>query len=62
MTGRVHGMSELNSDPSANTAQFQAFAQRAEPQPERRSPLPWVLGIAAAVVVIGAVVTFLALS
>ena len=45
-----------------NSQQFQAFAQRTEPEPERRSPLPWIVGIAAAVVVIGAVVTFLALS
>jgi len=62
VTGRVLRMSEQYSDPSANTQQFQAFAQRTEPEPERRSPLPWIVGIAAAVVVIGAVVAFLALS
>ncbi len=55
-------MSEDYSDPSANTAQFQAFAQRTEPEPERRSPLPWILGIVAAVVVLGAVLAFIAAS
>jgi hypothetical protein len=52
-------MSDQYSDPSGNTAQFQAFAQRAEPEPVRRSPLPWVLGIAAAVIVIVAVIAFM---
>ena len=55
-------MSEQYSDPSANTQQFQAFAQRTEPEPERRSPLPWILGVAAAIIVVGAVIGFLALS
>jgi hypothetical protein len=55
-------MTEEYTDPSANTAQFQAFAKRTEPEPERRSPLPWVLGIVAAVIVLGAVIAFLAAS
>ncbi len=59
MTGRVHRMSDQYPDPSGNTAQFQAFVQRAEPEQERRSPLPWVLGIVAAVIVLGAVIAFL---
>ncbi len=59
MTGRVHRMSDQYSDPSGNTQQFQAFAQRTEPEPARRSPLPWVLGIAAAIIVIGAVIAFI---
>jgi hypothetical protein len=52
-------MTEQYSDPSGNTAQFQAFAQRAETEPERRSPLPWIVGIVAAVIVLGAVIAFL---
>jgi hypothetical protein len=46
-------------DPSANTAQFQAFAQRAEPEPVRRSQLPLIVGVVAAVVVVGAILAFL---
>jgi len=55
-------MSDQYSDPSGNTQQFQAFAQRTEAEPERRSPLPWILGVAAAIIVVGAVIGFLALS
>jgi hypothetical protein len=56
----VHGMAEQQyQDPSANTAQFQAFAQRAEPEPEPRSQLPLIVGVVAAVVVLGAIIAFL---
>jgi hypothetical protein len=55
-------MTEQYSDPSGNTAQFQAFAQRTEPEPQRRSPLPWILGVAAAVIVLAVVIGFLAMS
>ncbi len=55
-------MSEQYNDPSANTAQFQAFAQRVEPEPKRRSPLPLVLGVVAALVLIGAVIGIIAAS
>jgi hypothetical protein len=55
----VLAMSEQYQDPSANTAQFQAFAQRNEPEPERRSPLPMIVGVVAAVVVLGAIIAFL---
>ena len=49
-------------DQSGNTAQFQAFAQRAEPEPVRRgAALPWIVGIAV-VVVIGIVVAILVAS
>jgi 1,4-dihydroxy-2-naphthoate octaprenyltransferase len=46
-------------DPSANTAQFQAFAQRTEPEPAPRSALPLIIGVVAAIVVLGAVIAFL---
>ena len=55
-------MTEQYSDPSGNTAQFQAFVKRVEPEPERRSPLPWILGVVAAVIVLGAVIAYLATS
>ena len=56
----VLAMSEQRyQDPSANTAQFQAFAQRTEPEPERRSRLPMIVGVVAAVVVLGAILAFL---
>jgi len=44
-------MSDSHGDSSANTAQFQAYAQRTEPEPARRSyVVPLV--IAAAVVLV----------
>ena len=55
-------MSERYQDPSGNTAQFQAFVQRVEPEPVRRSPVPWIIGVVAALVVLGAVVAFLVAS
>ena len=55
----VLGMAEQIQDPSANTAQFQAFVQRTEPEPERRSPVPMIVGVVAAVVVLGAILAFL---
>ena len=56
----VLGMAEQQyQDPSANTAQFQAFAQRTEAEPEPRSQVPLIVGVVAAVVVLGAIVAFL---
>jgi hypothetical protein len=49
----------MSEDLSGNTAQFQAFAQRSEPEPTKRSVLPLVLGIGAVIVVIAAVVAFI---
>jgi hypothetical protein len=51
----------MSEDPSGNTSQFQAFAQRNEPAPAKRSPLPLAIGIAVAVIVV-AVIAFVALS
>ena len=51
-------MSDRLQDPSGNTAQFQAFAQRPEPEPTRRTALPWVVGIAV-VIVLAAIVAIL---
>ena len=56
----VLGMAEQQyQDPSANTAQFQAFAQRTEPEPQPRSQVPLIVGVVAAVVVLGAIIAFL---
>ena len=56
-------MSDKYTDPSANTAQFQAFASRAEePAPAKRAPVGLIVGIVAAVVVVAAVVAYFALS
>jgi hypothetical protein len=52
--------SDRQQDLSGNTAQFQAFVQRSEPEPVRRSPMPWVIGIAVVVVVIAVVAILLA--
>jgi hypothetical protein len=53
-------MSDSYSDPSGNTAQFQAFVQRSEPEPVRRSPVPLILGLVVAAVVVAAVIAFFA--
>jgi hypothetical protein len=55
-------MSDRHSDPSGNTAQFQAFVQRSEPEPARRSPVPLILGLVVAVIVAAAVIAFFAMS
>jgi hypothetical protein len=49
------------TDPSGNTAQFQAFARDSEPAPAKRSSAPTIIGIVVVVVVL-AVVAWLALS
>jgi hypothetical protein len=51
----------MSEDPSGNTAQFQAFAQRSEAEPAKRSVLPLVLGIGAVIVVVAAVIAFIAM-
>ena len=62
MTGKVPPMSDEYTDPSGNTAQFQAFVQRPEePAPAKRAPVALLVGVAAAVVVL-AVVIYLVLS
>jgi hypothetical protein len=56
-------MTDEYSDPSGNTAQFQAFASRPpEPEPAKRTPVGLIVGIAAAVVVLAVVVGYLLLS
>ena len=56
-------MSDEYTDPSANTAQFQAFASRAEPAPPaKRTPVGLIVGIAALALVIVVVVAYLALT
>jgi hypothetical protein len=42
----------MSEDPSGNTSQFQAFAQRDEPAPAKRSPLLLVIAIAGAAIVV----------
>jgi hypothetical protein len=51
----------MSEDPSGNTAQFQAFAQRSEVEPTKRSALPLVLGIGVVIIVVATVVAFIAL-
>jgi hypothetical protein len=49
-------MSEQQQDPSANTAQFQAFVQRTEAEPQPRSSrLLLIVVVLAAVVVLGVI-------
>jgi hypothetical protein len=49
-------------DPSGNTEQFRAYVQRAEPAGERTGAPPYlIIGIIAAVVVVGIVVAILAM-
>jgi hypothetical protein len=56
-------MSDEYTDPSANTAQFQAFVHRVEePAPAKGAPVGLIIGIVAVVVVVAAVVAYLALS
>jgi hypothetical protein len=56
-------MNEEYADPSANTAQFQAFAKRDEPPPPARPfPMVPVVGAVAAVVLIGIVIIAFAVS
>jgi len=55
-------MSDEYTDPSGNTAQFQAFVSRPEePAPAKRAPVGLIVGVAVAIVAI-AVVTFLIVS
>ncbi len=52
----------MSEDPSGNTAQFRAFAQRNEVEtPAKRSALPLVLGIGAVIIVVAAVIAFIAM-
>jgi hypothetical protein len=54
-------MSEYQ-DPSGNTAQFQAFANQPEPAPAKRFPVPALIGVVVAVIVVVAVTAYLAFS
>jgi hypothetical protein len=52
--------SEDYVDPSGNTEQFRAFAQRTEPVPEKPAGSRYLaLGVVAAVIVVAAVVAIL---
>jgi hypothetical protein len=64
MTGKVPNMTDEYTDPSGNTAQFQAFAQRAEQPvaPAKRAPVAALVGVAAAIIMIAAVVVYLLMS
>ena len=54
-------MSEYQNEPSGNTEQFQAFARRSEAEPASNGPnVGLLLGIGAVVIVIIAVIAFLA--
>jgi|GraSoiStandDraft_5_1057265.scaffolds.fasta_scaffold354986_3 hypothetical protein len=56
-------MSDEYQDPSANTAQFQAYASRPVEEPAKKStPIGLLVGIVAAVVVVAAVVAYLLMS
>jgi hypothetical protein len=55
-------MSEEYQDPSANTAQFQAFASRPAEEPAKRTPVGLLVGIVAAAVVVVVVVAYLVVS
>jgi hypothetical protein len=53
-------MTDEYNDPSANTAQFQAFASRAEePAPAKGRPAGLIVGVVVAVIVVAAVVAYL---
>lgn len=59
----VVGMSEDYVDPSGNTQQFKAFADRSEPAaPAAPSKLPLIIGAAVAAVVVLALIVWLAVS
>jgi hypothetical protein len=57
-------MSDEYSDPSGNTAQFQAFVHRVEeePAPAKRTPVGLLIGVAAVIIVVAAVAAYLVLS
>jgi hypothetical protein len=56
-------MSDEYQDPSANTAQFQAFANRPTEEPVKKSaPIGLLVGIVAVVVVVAAIVAYLLMS
>lgn len=55
-------MSEHEKDPAANTQQFRAFAQRAQPDSGRRMSVGLVILAVVAVAAVAAVVAGLALS
>jgi hypothetical protein len=52
-------MTDEYTDPSGNTAQFQAFANRAEPAPARSTPAGLIIAVAAVVIVFAAIAVYL---
>jgi hypothetical protein len=52
-------MSEEYMDPSGNTAQFQAFADRPEPAPAPTRPVGVIIGGVAAVIVLLSIAVYL---
>jgi hypothetical protein len=63
MSGKVLLMTEEYTDPSGNTAQFQAFAHRPEePAPTKRAPVWAIVSVAVVVIVVAAVVAYFAMS
>lgn len=58
-------MSQTNEDPSANTAKFRAFAQRADDNPppwQMRAPVSRVAVFGGVVLVVAVVIAIIALS
>jgi hypothetical protein len=55
-------MSEEYTDPSGNTAQFQAFVHRQEPAPATTRPVGVIIGGVAAVIVLLAIAVYLLMS
>jgi hypothetical protein len=52
-------MPEEYKDPAGNTQMFRAFVARHEPEPEPRSKLPLVVGLAVAAVVLVVLIVWL---
>ena len=49
-------MSDSHTDPSANTQQFRAYMQSAEPEPTRRAPVVLIAGLVVAVAVVAVMI------
>jgi hypothetical protein len=52
-------MSDEYTDPSGNTAQFQAFASREEPAPAKNTPAGMIIAVIAVVIAFAAIAAYL---
>jgi hypothetical protein len=52
-------MTDEYTDPSGNTAQFQAFANREEPVPAKSTPAGMIIAVVAVVIVFAAIAAYL---